>query len=191
MRRFCFLALAVVGILVQTSTSSAIVIKYETHMNGPFESPPNNSTGTGFATVTYDDVAHTLHVEANFQDLVSPNTNAHIHAPTLLPFQGTVGVATPLPTFPGFPSGVMAGSYDQTFDLTLASSWNPAYVTANGGTPAGAEAAFAAALAQGRAYFNIHSQTFGGGEIRGFLFTPEPTSLVGLLLGGLLIRRRR
>ena len=32
------------------------------------------------------------------------------------------------------PLGVTAGSMNQTYDMTLASSYNPSYVTANGGT---------------------------------------------------------
>jgi hypothetical protein len=67
----------------------------------------------------------------------------------------------------------MAGVYDMTFDLTAASSYNPAFVTANGGSVAAAEAAFLLAIAEGRAYFNVHSSFRPGGEIRGFL-TPAP-----------------
>src|SRR4029077_13146149 len=36
-----------------------------------------------------------------------------------------------------------------------------------------------AALAQGRAYFNIHTTAFGGGEIRGFL-VPVARSIVSI-----------
>jgi hypothetical protein len=72
-----------------------------------------------------------------------------------------------------------------TLDMSLASTWNPAYITANGGTPAGAEAAFVTAVQNGQAYFNIHTSTFGGGEIRGFLLPiPEPASLALFAIGG-------
>ncbi|HRH80957.1 MAG TPA: hypothetical protein PLW81_07915 [Thiobacillaceae bacterium] len=37
--------------------------------------------------------------------------------------------------FPGFPLGVTSCSYNPLFNLTLASSFNPAFVTNNGGTP--------------------------------------------------------
>jgi hypothetical protein len=80
--------------------------------------------------------------------------------------------------------------------MTNASTWNPSYQSANGGTPAGAEAAFVAALFANKAYWNIHSSTFGGGEIRGFMrLIPEPASGVLVALGLVALagiaRRRR
>ena len=50
-------------------------------------------------------------------------------------------VATTTPTFPGFPPGVTSGTYDNTLDTSLASAFNPAFVTDHGGTAAGAETA--------------------------------------------------
>ncbi|MEP6810603.1 MAG: PEP-CTERM sorting domain-containing protein, partial [Chthoniobacterales bacterium] len=92
---------------------------------------------------------------------------------------------TQTPTFMNFPLGVTSGSYNMTFDMTLASTWNPAYVTANGGTTAGAEAAFVSAVNSGTSYLNIHSTTFGGGEIRGFWApVPEPTTVSLLAVAG-------
>jgi CHRD domain/PEP-CTERM motif len=83
----------------------------------------------------------------------------------------------------GFPLGVTSRTYDNTLDLTLASSWNPAFATANGGTRGSAEAALFSAMMQGKSYLNIHTQVIPGGEIRGFLTqqTPEPATM--LLLG--------
>jgi hypothetical protein len=53
--------------------------------------------------------------------------------------------------------------------MLLSSSYNPAYITANGGTPASAWVALRTAISAGRAYHNIHSSLFTAGEIRGFL----------------------
>jgi hypothetical protein len=129
-----------------------------------------------------------LQLQVTFSGLISTNgtgtTASHIHAPTTTPLSGTAGVATTTPSFAGFPLSVFSGSFSNTLDLTLSSSWNPSYVTANGGTTSGAESALAAALAQGRSYWNIHSQAFPGGEIRGFIVpVPEPSSLALMGLG--------
>jgi hypothetical protein len=46
-----------------------------------------------------------------------------------------------------------------------------------------AEARLAQGLADGRAYFNIHTNRNPGGEIRGFLALPEPGTLGLIVLG--------
>ncbi len=142
---------------------------YTASLSGAKESPPNNSPGTGNAVVTVDAAAMTMRVQVTFSGLMAPTTASHIHAPTAVPGTGTVGVATAVPTFTGFPLGVTSGTYDHTFDMTLASSYNPAYLAANGGTPASAFAALKAALNNGTAYLNIHTTAVPSGEIRGFL----------------------
>ncbi len=171
-----FTALMACGVAAQ-----AIPITYKAVLNGATESPPTASLGTGFATVIFDDVANTMRVEVSFSGLTGTTTASHIHAATAIPGTGNAGVATTVPTFTGFPLGVTSGTYDNTFDLTLSSSYNPAYVTANGGTIASAEAALGAALAAGKSYLNIHTTTNPSGEIRGFLAVPETGSTLGLL----------
>ena len=167
------------------ATVNATVFDYAAILDGPSEFPPNASPGTGFAQVNYDDVAHTLFVDVTFSGLVGTTTASHIHGATAVPGTGAAGVATTTPTFAGFPLGVTSSTYINTLDLTLASSWNSSYITASGGTTAGAEAALAAGLAAGEAYFNIHTTVVPGGEIRGFLEpVPEPSSVGLLALGG-------
>jgi hypothetical protein len=167
--------------------------QYVVSLDGPSE--PTASLGIGSGTVTYDDVAHTLQLQVSFSGLTGNTTASHLHAATTSPFSGTAGVATTTPSFAGFPLGVTSGTYSNTLDLTSASSFNPSYVTAHGGTLAGAESALAAAMAGGQAYWNIHSTFANGGEIRGFLVpVPEPSTLVLLGLGagviGWRLRRR-
>ncbi|MCW3053824.1 MAG: hypothetical protein JWN14_2994, partial [Chthonomonadales bacterium] len=115
---------------------------YQVFLSGPNESPPNASPGIGQGFVTVDPLANTLRVQVSFTGLLGTTTASHIHAATATPFTGTAGVATTTPTFAGFPLGVTSGSYDSgLLDMTSATSYNPAYITANGGTTASAEAA--------------------------------------------------
>ena len=176
-------------------SAQAALIEYSATLNGPSEFPVNSSPGIGFGLVNYDDVAHTLQVQVTFSGLQGTTSAAHIHAPTTAPFFQNAGVATTGGAgFAGFPLGVTSGTYSNTLDLTQASSWNGSFVTANGGTPAGAESALASAMAGGLAYFNIHSSSFGGGEIRGFLVpVPEPSALAlfGVGAGVIAWRLRR
>ncbi len=185
----------VFAVLVGLATSAPAAIVYSVNLNGPNEAPPNASLGVGTGTITFDDTLNTMRVAVSFSGLTGTVTNAHIHARTADPFTGTAGVATQTPTFVGFPSGVTAGSYDNTFSMTDIASFNAAYVTANGGTAASAFSALLADAANGRAYLNIHSTSVPAGEIRGFLVAvPEPSGLIlsgGLLLTFMLRRQRR
>ena len=168
-------------------------------LSGAAENPPVASPGTGTAEVDYDTVAQTLRVRVDFSGLVGTTTAAHIHCCVAPP--GNAGVATQTPSFVGFPLGVTAGSYDSTFDLTLTTSFSATFLTNNGGTPAGAEAALANGLASGMAYINVHTTQAAGGEIRSFLleeFRPVPVTggpalaaLVALLaVAGVIALRR-
>ena len=173
------LAVALVGVTQQSSAGSIV---YLATLTGPGENPPNTSTATGLAEVDFDPVTQLMHVHVTFSGITSLTTASHIHSPAIPP--ATAGVATTVPSFPGFPLGVSSGTFDNTFDMTLASSYNPAFVTLSGGTVPLAEAALVASLAAGTSYYNIHSNAFPGGEIRGFLSAvPEPASIVMLGTG--------
>lgn len=179
MRTIVLLLVLVASLILAAPAAHAIPITFAAVLSGPLESPPNASPGTGQTTVVVDAAAHSLIVDVTFSGLVAPTTASHIHCCVAPP--GTAGVATTTPTFPNFPLGVTSGTYHQSFDLTLASSYNPAFVTANGGV-GGAEAALETGILAGNSYLNIHSQTFPNGEIRGFLVrVPAPATL--LLLG--------
>lgn len=192
----CYVHVILAGLLGLGASLAvnAATYTYTANLDGLSENPPNASPGTGFAEVTWDDVAHTLRVQANFSNLTGLVTAAHIHCCVAAP--GNIGVATMTPSFAGFPSGVTSGTYDNTFDLMLASSWNASFVLNNGGTTSTATAALLAGLDAGEAYFNIHTTVFGGGEIRGFLAAsqiPEPASLalIGIALASLAALRRQ
>jgi len=181
------------GLLGLAPLAQAHTVIYYATLSGAAEAPPNVSTGTGTATVTLDLDLVTMKVEVSFSGLTGNVSAAHIHGATAVAGTGTAGVMTMTPTFLGFPLGVTSGSYNQTFDMTLSSSYNAAFITANGGTVSTALNAGIAALDAGKAYLNIHTSAFGGGEIRGFL-TPVPeagTTSLALLTGATLLRRRR
>ena len=163
---------------------------------GSQESPANASPGSGSAMVTVDFDLVTMRVQASFTGLGGTTSAAHIHC--CLPGPGgslNVGVASQTPSFGGFPLGVTAGTYDNTFNMALLASYNAAFVTNNGNTVSSAFNALVAGLDSGNAYFNIHTSSFPGGEIRAALApVPEPESYAmlgaGLGLLAFLARRR-
>jgi hypothetical protein len=158
--------------------AGAATLNYVTTLSGANEDPPNASPGTGSAKVAIDTLAKTMQVYFEFADLLAPLTVAHIHGPTPVPGALTAGVMTATPTFPGAPAGATSGSYSNVFDMTDAASFNPAFVTSNGGVEAAFDALLAA-IAEGRAYLNLHSSQFPAGEIRGFL-APAPDAPIPL-----------
>ncbi len=163
-------------------------------LSGAAESPPNASPATGSATLTL--TGNILTINGSFTGLLGTTAAAHIHCCTAAALTGTAGVATTTPSFAGFPLGVTNGTFLLTLDLTQASSYNPAFVTAQGSID-NARAALVAGMNGGRTYFNIHTSQFGGGEIRGFIIStvPEPASVflttAGLFGVALLVVRRR
>ena len=161
------------------------VFEYTATLSGANEPPaPTASPGIGFADLVFNNIANTLHVTVGFSGLLGTTTASHIHAPTPAPGSGSAGVATTIPTFANFPLGVTLGNFDQTLNLLSLSSYNPAFVAANGGTAASAEAALVSALDAGKSYLNIHTTMFPGGEISGYI-TPVPdTATTSFLLGG-------
>ncbi len=121
-------------------------------------------TGGGFATLTLDDVSGLVTLTSgSFSNLSSTTTAAHIH-----------GLAAP-----GVGAGVLIG-------LTIP-------LGATSGTISGSgtlNAAGIAGMLNGLTYVNIHTSTFGGGEIRGQnLLVPEPGSFALAGLGGLILAR--
>lgn len=193
MRKVTTWAVSIATVLMALPANAALLTFYREL--GP---EAQGATGTGWARATFDTDAFTMHVEAEFSGLTGTTTVAHIHCCTAAPETGTVGVATYPGTFPGFPVGVNAGSYDSpVFDMTQTSSYTAGFINNfGGGTAAGAFAALLAGLDAGRGYFNVHSTRFPGGEIRGFLRpVPEPGALVllglGLLAVAVTLRSRR
>lgn len=194
MLRTLIASCAAAALLCAAGAAQSSIVVYNATLSGPNEG--NASPGVGFASFAFDDVANTVQIDAWFSGLTAPTTASHVHCCTAVPGTGTAGVATQVPTFVLFPLGVTSGTYSHLFDLSAASTYNPAFVTANGGTPGSAEAVLLAGVVAGRAYLNIHTSAFPGGEIRGFLApVPEPASWAMMIAGfgllGATLRRRR
>lgn len=207
-------AAALVSILLLSASARATQTTYQFNMNGASENPTNASAATATGIASYDSVAHTLTLAATFSGITSGVTQTHFHAVTAtsgLPDNNppgetanqaaaavtNVGIAIGNTSLPGFPVGptVTSGTYAQVLDLTSSAIYTSAFLTANGNNTATAETSFVNALAAGKTYWNIHSNTFPGGEIRGFPnLIPEPASValvaVAGSMPGMRLRRR-
>lgn len=143
----------------------------------------------GFATFVLNDAGTALTFTAtifniDFTGTQTADTNdnltaAHIHA----------GGPIITPTFP-----VVWGFFGAPFnDNNPNDVLNTPFATGVGGTisgkwdaPEGNNTTLAAQLqniVEGRSYINFHTTQFGGGETRGVIIVPEPSSVVLLLAG--------
>jgi hypothetical protein len=166
----------------------ADTITYTATLLGSNEVPPTGSPATGFGIFTLN--GNLLSIDETFSGLTTSASAAHIHC------CGPVGfneiVAVPFAPFPNSTSG----HFLTTVDLSLAATYNGAFITQEGGTVALAEAGLIAALNSGNTYANIHDPTFPGGEIRGQItqVTPEPSTLLllstGLIASMQVVRRK-
>jgi len=195
MQRFALATLAAAA-LAAALPAQAHEQVYAASLLGSSEIPSAATPASGWAMVTMDFDLLTMRVEVSFADLVGTTTASHIHCCTVTPGSANAGVATQTPSFTGFPTSVHAGTYDHTFDMSLASSYNGAFITANGGTVGSAFNALVAGLNSGNAYLNVHTSSFPGGEIRALLVpVPEPETYALMLSGlgvlALAARRRR
>ena len=188
MPRLFGLVIGMFAMLCAPTIANAAFMTFTANLSGAAEAPPNASPGTGFTIVDFDTTAHTMRVRVTFSGLLGTSTVAHIHSATAVAGVGTVAPATTTPTFVGFPVGVTSGSFDNTLDMTLATSYRAGFITASGGTPLAAEAALFDGMMQGKAYMNVHTDVFPGGEIRGFLQpVPAPPGLILLGSGAFMM----
>jgi hypothetical protein len=167
--------------------ASANAEDFKAVLNGAQENPVVATTGMGTGTASYDPLTQMLAVDVSFSGLIGTTNNAHIHCcSTMLTTNAGVAIHF-VPN--GFPLGVTSGSFSHTYDLSLASTYDGGYLAASGGTAAQARDRLLSAMRLGvptnsnLAYFNIHTTHRPGGEIRGNIFVPEPSTAFLLMVG--------
>lgn len=153
------------------------------------EVPPTGSDATGTGSAQLDTVAQTLTVHLTWEGLTGPSGVAHIHC---CPGPGVNGLVAIDFVPAGFPL-VATGTFDHTFDLTDAASYGGMFLDQFGDDVDLARAAVINGLVEGLAYFNIHTEQFRAGEIRGDIVqvVPAPAALLLMALGLIAAVARR
>lgn len=144
----------------------AATLVFNGTLQGSQEVPATPSAGTGSVSLTVDDITRAWSLTGNFSGLTGNSSNAHIHGPALAGFNA--GVIAGLTFTPGVTAGTLSGS--GTFTETQFAD-----------------------LVSLKYYVNLHSTSFGSGELRAQLI-PETSSAAFTGLAGLLLlshRRRR
>jgi hypothetical protein len=73
---------AIVALLLAFAVPShAETVKFKADLKASSEVPPNDSTGTGTVTATYDTATKTLTWDGSYSGLSGPATAAHFHGP--------------------------------------------------------------------------------------------------------------
>ena len=153
--------------------------------NGPESDGSTNSPGVGTGHVTYDSTTNEISYSLQWNGLVGELTKLHIHGPadenSSNP-QHVVEIFGP-PTVPA----EFAGS-----SATVVGSQELTTLIQTGFDPLAPDTILDI-MRSGQSYLNVHTTVFGTGEIRGNLGrpVPEPSSLMMITIGGLLISQIR
>jgi hypothetical protein len=148
-KRSSILILAALFVFIVSAPARAEV--FFAYLNGEQEAPtPVNTGATGYARVVLNESTGMISFTVVFTGLTGAQNNAHIHT-------GAIGVSGPV-----------------TINLGI--------VGGTSGTITGSAAITSAQIAAMRAhqfYVNVHSSTFGNGEIRGQLGIKRPVDFDG------------
>lgn len=196
--------LAAATVMLAASAGSAMADWTWVSTFGPQAS---GATGTGNATVFFNETAKTIRVQFSYAGLTGNPTVGHIHAAnSATPFafanpNPTVALSFGPTTTAGWTvtsstPGSASGSYDRTFNvsaLTSTPGWGTNFKNDHTGlTIDQLNAKFVEYMNTGKAYINVHTQANTVGEIGGFftVVTPEPGHWA-LLAGGFAITAGR
>ena len=181
------IAVAIASVAVPAQAATV----FYTTLSGAKETSPNASTATGTGSLVLSTDQNTVNIFLNWAGLTGPAGGAHVHCCAAQGANGPVAINFG-------PPAVATGSLTRTYDLTLAATYTNGFRTANGGTAASAQAAFIAGLLGGKAYYNVHTERFPGGEIRGQLAAVPETATWGMMIvgfgivgGALRLQRRK
>jgi PKD repeat protein len=136
---------------------AAAQVTFSATLAGAEETPPNESTATGTAAATLGSDG-TLSYSVNSTGFATPFRAAHVH-------HGGPGVAGP---------------------ILFAIECSPAGTSCTGVSPP-LGAAERTALLAGNTYFNLHTDAYPGGEIRGQLVPAGPTSMLDAIVVATLV----
>jgi hypothetical protein len=129
--------LAFAALLAVAPAAFAATENFSADLNAASQVPANDSKGSGALTATYDTASKKLTYTASYKDLTGPATMAHFHGPA--DAKTNAGVVVPV---------------KEMAPMTLKGE-------------ATLTDAQAADLEAGKWYFNIHTEKYKGGEIRG------------------------
>ncbi|MBV9858683.1 MAG: CHRD domain-containing protein [Alphaproteobacteria bacterium] len=128
---------AIAAIALIGAPASAATMAMKATLNAGSEVPPNQSRGTGTATVTLDNTTRQLTWNLQYSGLTGPATAAHFHCPA--DPGANAGVAVPI-------TGSLASPVQGSATVTEAQMND---------------------LMNGKCYINIHTDQNKAGEIRG------------------------
>jgi hypothetical protein len=132
-------ALGIAAGMLAAAPAMAETVKMSATLEAAQEVPPNDSTGSGMVDATFDTESKKLDWTVEYTELSGPATAAHFHGPA-----GPGENAPPMVPVSGDLASPLKGSATLTDEQ-------------------------AAALTEGKIYFNLHTAAHPDGEVRGQL----------------------